>query len=53
MGVIHAHTIDMIKHLQSLRNEAAHTQEISVTDAYRFKALANKAINLLQYDLAR
>ncbi|MGR3272370.1 hypothetical protein DU478_15385 [Thalassococcus profundi] len=53
MGVIHAHTMEMISHLQSLRNAAAHTEEVSVTDAYRFKTLANNAIDRLQYDLAR
>jgi len=53
MGVIHAHTMDMISHLQNLRNAAAHTEEVSVTDAYRFKTLANNAIDRIQYDLAR
>ncbi|SCM65962.1 hypothetical protein [Donghicola eburneus] len=53
MGVIHQHTIDMIKDLQSFRNAAAHSEEVSMADAYRFKTLAISAINRLQDDLAR
>lgn len=53
MGIIHQQTIDIIKELQSLRNSAAHSEEVSMADAYRFKWLANNAINRLQDDLAR
>jgi hypothetical protein len=53
MGIIHQHTIDMIKDLQSLRNAAAHSEEVSMADAYRFKTLANNAIIRLQDDIAR
>lgn len=53
MGVIHRHTMEILKELSRLRNAAAHSEELSITDAYRFKTLATNAINRLQYDLSR
>lgn len=53
MGVIHEHTMDMIRDLQNLRNAAAHTEGVSMKDAYRFKTLAFDAIQRLKYDIER
>lgn len=53
MGIIDKPTMDIINDLKNLRNTAAHVEEVSIADAYRFETLAREVINRLQYALSR
>lgn len=53
MGVIDRSTMDIINDLKDLRNTAAHIEDVSITDAYRFERLAREVIDRLQYALSR
>ncbi|OYX89762.1 MAG: hypothetical protein B7X90_06530 [Novosphingobium sp. 17-62-19] len=44
-GVLPARTVGMIGEMRSLRNAAAHNQDISVSDALRFRNLAKGVLN--------
>jgi len=44
-GVLPARTVGMIGEMRALRNAAAHNQDISVSDALRFRNLAKGVLN--------
>ncbi|MDP3548755.1 MAG: hypothetical protein Q8R81_00005 [Novosphingobium sp.] len=44
-GILPARTIGMIGEMRRLRNAAAHNQDISVSDALRFRNLAKGVLN--------
>ena len=44
-GVLPARTVGMIWEMRALRNAAAHNQDISVSDALRFRNLAKGVLN--------
>ncbi|MFY7836680.1 MAG: hypothetical protein ACOVQ0_10405 [Novosphingobium sp.] len=44
-GVLPSHTVGMISEMRALRNGAAHNQDISVSDALRFRNLAKGVLN--------
>lgn len=44
-GVLPARTVGMISDMRALRNAAAHNQDISVSDALRFRNLAKGVLN--------
>ncbi|AOG12125.1 hypothetical protein [Agrobacterium sp. RAC06] len=52
-GVIDTPTMNIINDLRKLRNRAAHLEEVSITDAFRFETLARDVVKRLRDARAR